>query len=79
MLYENYGLGLQYHHDVEVFRTATDFYLVNTYYLPKAEKTKGFLSLDFFNTMCDSDACFILQVFLNIFDININLNNLDIA
>ena len=79
MLYENYGLGLQYHHDVEVFRNARDFCLVNTYYLPKAEKKVELLSLDFFNTMCDSGACFILQVLLNIYDTNMNLNNLDIT
>ena len=29
--------------------------------------------------MCDSGACFILQVLLNIYDINMNLNNLDIT
>lgn len=33
----------------------------------------------FFYTMCDSGACFILQVLLNIYDINMNLNNLDIT
>ena len=79
MLYENYGQGLQYHHDVEVFRNARHFCLVNTYYLPKAERKVELLSLDFFNTMCDSGGCFILQVLLNIYDINMNLNKLDIT